>query len=441
MASLGNKDTERLEVVRYPSPETSAQRQLMNQTIDDLETRTSDLEQVCRVARTYRVRQEIPASATVEVEAGTRIGIDGATVDEDAADTVGPVTAAAAGKIRVDLVWYNLATGALVRTAGTEVAVGGGFITAPRPSIPANDGAVPLAYLYVDETPTSFEGLIAPNTAGAIEDVRPLAGFTNVFEASASNLKKDGTAAVGTLSSLVRSDHRHPTNSTTTVPAVAPDSALAPGVSLVYARRDHQHFAAMEEAASGIKADAAGGALGTANLLAYSDHAHPLSVSAAAPAKPVASGGAAPGTSSQYARADHVHELPTVSPWAIDDAYLIAFGGNVGTVATDYWLIAHSPGGNAVQTASTEGMTTAPVPVSGTITRVSWSYFDVTANQKFRLWVNGSIKHSWTSGAQEDVITGLSIVVSAGQNVEISAYDIAGDSSAFTVMFVYVEPS
>lgn len=62
------------------------------------------------------------------------------------------------------------------------------------------------------------------------------------FETSTSNIKPDGTASVGTLSTVARADHVHPLNLETEATNIKPlDIAASVGVLDTIARADHVH--------------------------------------------------------------------------------------------------------------------------------------------------------------------------------------------------------
>ena len=311
--TLNIKDAERMEVVRKHVASDPIFWSIDNRPLDDLEQRTKDLDRIFTPARGFRVRQQIPATATVEVEAGVYVP-DGLTVTQVALQNFGPIPAATGGNIRIDLIWFNLSTGVVTRTAGTEQLAAVGFPALARPNLPSNDGAVPLAYLYIDDVPTPFSDSIAIDTAGCIQDVRPAPGFgpAIIFESVAANLKQDTPGgATGSSSKTVRADHQHPPNyDAVATETLSPATTSSPGVATTYNHRDHAHALAMEALAANLKKDTASGVLGILNFLVKSDHQHPLNVDGTLPTT-VSQSASATGSADYYARRDHAHALPT----------------------------------------------------------------------------------------------------------------------------------
>lgn len=312
MSVLNVKDSDRLEVVRTYVDTDPVFFSIDNRPIEDLNQRDKDLNRIFTPARGFRVRQTSPASTSVEVEAGVYVSAD-ITINQVALSSVA-IPGAGVGNIRIDLIWLNLETGAVVRTAGAEIAAGGGFAAAVRPSLPANDAAVPLAFVYVNETPTPFNETIAINTAGHIQDIRPAIGTSRrVFEDTAGNILTDSAGgSVGTSTKVVRADHRHPLNVDGTVPtALGPSVAAAVGSSNSYSRRDHAHAIATEAVAAAFLTDVSGGSAGSSANFPRADHRHPLNVDGTVPSEASFTAASA-GSAATYSRADHVHLLPTL---------------------------------------------------------------------------------------------------------------------------------
>lgn len=309
MTILNDKDALRLETIRFFTENDPYFWSIDNRPLQDLEERTIDLDAIHKPSREFRVRQEIPASADVEIESGNYVS-GGTTIVQYAGTTI-TIPAATAGQIRIDLIWFNLRTGAAVRTAGAEVAAAVTFVGATRPTIPANDGAVPLAYIYVNDVPTPFDETIAINNAGHIQDVRPGPGFNPgyLFENSAATFLSDVTGgSVGTASTIARANHRHPLNATVDPPSsLNPAKAAAAGTAGTYALLDHIHLLDMETNPANLLADGVA-AVGASNRLVGAAHKHPSNVGSTVPALVAAATGVA-GTSLIYAREDHTHQL------------------------------------------------------------------------------------------------------------------------------------
>lgn len=318
MTVLHDKDSQRLENVRHLAASDPVFWAMAKRPAEDLEQRTKDLDQIFTPARGFRVRAEDPVSTQVEVEAG--VWVSGGTSVNLYAGTSVAVPAAAAGNIRIDLLWFNLDSGAVVRTAGTEQVAATTFPGLTKPDMPSNEGGVPLAYVYVDDVPADFDDQIAINTAGHIQDVRPAPGFHPfVFEDTVGNLNADTSGgAVGTSAQIARADHQHPLNVDANNPeTLSFSSVAAPGSAGVYAQRDHVHALQVETVSGNLRTDIAGGAVGGSTNLVRADHRHPLNINdGTSPTTVVTSGGASPGVDNFYARRDHVHDLPASNPYA-----------------------------------------------------------------------------------------------------------------------------
>jgi len=315
MAVLEIKDGDRMETVRTYERGDPVFSPIDNRPIWDLEERTKDLNDMMRPARWLRVRGEDPASADVEVEEGWYIdsGITPTYFAGLSGTAALTIPACAAGTIRIDLIYFNLESGACGRQAGTPVAAAGGFGSCTAPDLPAgNDGCIPLAHLYVDETPTPFDRSIAINVAGHIRDVRPCFGARPLFEDTAGNLATDvASGNVGSSVKIVRADHRHPTrfNDGDATGVVDADAAITAGVSDYYARTDHDHIVDAETNTANLVQDTSGASVGVSTKLVRADHAHPLNVDAVLPVNLAPSTAAAVGVQNTYARRDHIHAL------------------------------------------------------------------------------------------------------------------------------------
>lgn len=315
MAVPSAKDSTGLETIRFHTEEQIVFAETDNMPLEDLAQRDADLERIFRPARGLRVEQTGTASDSVVVEPGRYLS--GLTLVAFAGTTVGPITTPSAATIRIDLVWFNLESGAVVVTAGTPGAIGGGFASLTRPDLPANTGAIPLAFLYVGESGAAtiaFSRATALNVAGHIEDVRQAMGLAptaNRWEETVGNLATDVSGgSLGTRPRHARSDHRHPLNVDATVPtSLTAGATAAVGTAGTYARRDHAHGVPVATLATVLVADSAGGAVGASGLLVRADHSHPLNLGIGVGQPSTELVGTA-GVSDRYARADHVHQNP-----------------------------------------------------------------------------------------------------------------------------------
>jgi hypothetical protein len=351
MTILNDKDaTTRLENTRPYEDSDPVYWSVLNRPLEDLEQRDADLNHILLPARGLRVRQELPASTDVQVEAasivqnGLYVKYVGATQN---------IPLAGVGMIRIDFIWYNLVTNAIAVRTGTEEPVATGFAALRADgtktfNLPVGtDAGIPLAYVYTDDTPaTVYDETIAVNTAGHIEDVRPAPGANQrVFESVAGNFLSDVSgASVGTSEKIPRANHRHPLNVDAVVPAtLAPDTVAATGAaSAVYAYRAHAHAVTMETDPAGILTDA-GASVGTANKLVRSDHRHPLNVNDGVIPEPVNLAAGAAGTDPYYARRDHEHFLPVhqhTHAWV--DKTIVA--GAITVSTTDFLIHLIGPG-------------------------------------------------------------------------------------------------
>lgn len=311
MSVLGIKDSDRLEVIRFYSDTDPVFFSVLNRTIEDAEQRTKDLNLVFTPARGFRVRAQIPNSATVEIEPGVITPDDTAITQVSLNNAVIPP--AGVGNIRIDLISLDILDGSIIRTAGAELAAGSGFAALVRPAMPANEGRVPLAFVYVDETPTFFSDQIVVNNAGAIEDIRPAAGISKRrFEVNPANLGADiSGGSAGSSALLARANHQHNLNLDD---AVAPETldagnVSAPGTDDFYARRNHIHEINTETVPAVLQPDASGGAVGTSTTLVRGDHRHNLNVDALVPPAIDPNAGSA-GVATTYSHRDHTHAMP-----------------------------------------------------------------------------------------------------------------------------------
>lgn len=342
-STLNVKDTNRLETVRVLEDSDPAFYDVLNRPHVDIEQRTNDLDRIFTPARGLRVRQEIPASDSIEVESGVVVEDDGVTINQTSLQTIGPVTPTGAGTIRADLIYFNLDTVAAVRLAGVPVATGVGFSSGIWPDLPTLAGAIPLAIIYVGEnigTSVSFDETITGATEGRVIDIRPAIGGRPIFEDNVANILTDtASGSVGSSAKVARANHRHPLNVDGTVPAThGAGLAAAVGSAATYARRDHRHLITVESNPGVMLTDAASASAGSSAEIVRADHRHPLNVDGTSPAAVTAA--AAVGTAATYARRDHVHAISddlnkTVS-YVVET--VTAYSGSI-TLTSGTWLI------------------------------------------------------------------------------------------------------
>jgi len=310
MSILGNKDSNKLETVRHLEAQDQVFWAVLKRPMEDIAQRTNDLDRIFTPARGTRVRQTTTPSSSIEVEIGYYINTDGVTISQSNSGSVQTIAipAASAGQIRIDLIYFNLSTGLAVRTAGAEIAAGGGFGSAVAPNLPAGlTGAVPLAFLNVDETPTSFAEVITTNVAGRIVDARTIIGGSKPLFSAVAPLSDTTGGSVGSSPAVPRSDHRHALNVDAVNPAnLGPSVSASPGSAAIYARRDHTHAVNTETVAGNLQKDGTA-AVGISGNVVRADHVHPSNVDGVLPVALPASGAGSAGSSLVYARRDHVH--------------------------------------------------------------------------------------------------------------------------------------
>jgi len=323
-AVIGNKDSDRLETVRSYEHSDPLYYEILNRPLVDVRERTNDLAYILNPGRGMRVRNTIAVSTSVEIETGWFINASGVPT-EYAGATEGPVPGAGGGLRRIDLIYFNLETGAIARVAGAEVANTNPWATIfsdPLPlkgNIPANDGAIPLAYLYVDDGGHDYDETFLIDNSGHIRDARVGPGARRrILEAQAGNLVADSlTGAIGTSELEARADHQHPLNVHDTLgqPADADSSAgtPGPGTSNYYSRSDHKHSPNLLPDANLLK-DTNVGAVGAAGALVKADHQHPINVDSVIPQTCSTLLGASQsvGGSDFYSRYDHTHNITDV---------------------------------------------------------------------------------------------------------------------------------
>jgi hypothetical protein len=434
MTVLSAKDADRLETVR-PYGVEPGHAAVFNRPIEDLEQRTKDLDLMFLPARGFRVRQQIPATATVESEPGVWIS-GGLQINQVGLRTVA-INPAGVGNIRIDLLWLNLTNGNLQCVESSELPVASGFAALTRPQLPSNSGAIPLAYVYVDADGTPFADTIALNTAGHIQDVRPGLGFVPAHElGTTAPLKDQGSGNLGTAWKLSRADHAHALNVDSNTPAEISPPGVGPKgpPASTYARRDHVHDLTMNEAPSNLKADVASGSpsVDGAKSLSRADHAHPANVGTTLGTQIVDPGvGGVPGTSAEYARQDHAHDLPVPNPYPTSTViWNVVFGG--GTIGSNNYLNVN--GSSRTAAASTSGVQTKwYAPSDGTITAVYWR--KTLANSfNFDVLLNGNPAESFTAAATSGSETGWSVTVTTGEFVEFQRSSGAGGDGMVLAM-------
>lgn len=315
MSVLGNKDSERLETVRYFTETDPMYYSILNRPVEDVEQRTIDLYNIMSPARGLQVRATSTPSKTVEVAGGWYLRGDTSPLlfpQSGVVDTV-TITDAAAGDYRIDLVYFDVENGTIAVSAGTATAVSWVAAWASRGTLPTGGTYVPLAYLYVPDSASVFyqDGLTG-NTAGRIQDAR-LAFDTGerIFDDAAASFAADTSgAAVGSSTEVARANHRHDVNVDATAASLLyPDSPAAIGSATTYARRDHKHRTVAELVAGNFLPDILNGLLGSANTVARGDHQHPLNVSTNTPSSIGQGTSNSAGTSSVYSRNDHRHPV------------------------------------------------------------------------------------------------------------------------------------
>lgn len=309
MTVLNNKDSDRLEVVRPITDSDPIFFPILNRPHEDIEQRTKDLDRIFTPARGLRVRQTSTASTSVEVEVGIYLSTDGVTVNRSNSGSVQtiPIPASGAGQRRIDLIYFNLTTGVAARVASAEFPVATSFDFSLRPDLPAGVDSVPLALLYVDETPTPFDETITTEDAGKITDVRPAIGADRPLFSTSAPPSDTTSGSAGSATTVSRSDHRHVLNVDGTVPVALDISAASAGVSSLYARRDHKHDLDVETTAGNIQSDGTA-AVGSSTKVVRSDHVHPLNVNDGIVPSSDTPGGAV-GLQPTYARTDHRHPI------------------------------------------------------------------------------------------------------------------------------------
>ncbi len=338
----GTKDAATLlETVRQFGPGDPAYYELLNTPMVDIGERCIDLDTHLLPARGLRVRQVLTATTSVEVEIGYTI-IEDPSIAEDwtlnstrAAVSTIAVAAAAGSMRRIDLVYFDLEADAPAKALGTEVADSVAWATvfsASRGKLPSHSqGAnVPLAYVYVDETPTDFDEAVAIDNAGHIRDARlgPSARRRRLNDAP-GDLATDNasggtpTAVVGTSRKGSRHNHGHPLNvndpslpEQVTATATGDDTVA---LSNRYSRSDHRHFLRVITDPGHLKSDISSGLVGIHTEFARATHRHRANLGATLPSNMTADApGATPwGSSNFYVRPNHSHDISGASLSAV----------------------------------------------------------------------------------------------------------------------------
>jgi hypothetical protein len=186
----------------------------------------------------FEVTERNPADANVDVASGVLNNASSGLEHVKAAQVAGPFAPTGVGQERWDLVYID-ETGTAAVEAGTNVVSGspqftgapgfGSGFTAPN--------VIPLAYVYIDESGgpvvvaddiTDIRGLLSALTKGTVGELLPdnIAGPTGVL---------------GMSWNRVPIDHRHPPNVDSANPEDVERTAQSPGITNIYARRDHVH--------------------------------------------------------------------------------------------------------------------------------------------------------------------------------------------------------
>ena len=327
MSVINDKDaTTRLENIRILRETDPCFYSVFNRPLEDLEQRTDDINHNMFPGRGLRVKATATPSLTVEVEAGYYMTDDTTVVEFPVGAISSSVTVALSspGTIRIDLVYFDIATGTVATTTGTEAAKATGFsvlfanTTPLRAILPVNNGYIPLAYLYVDDTPTmALSNIIPINYAGHIRDARLAPGAEmRPFTATSGTLQADATGgSPGASPYSVRADHRHPLNVTSTAPKqLTPSSANSIGASTEpayskYSRADHGHSVTVQDVGD-YATDVSGGDAGSLPKFARADHGHKENGSVGVTPENLGPAlAASAGSSLYYAREDHRHKI------------------------------------------------------------------------------------------------------------------------------------
>lgn len=306
-AVIGIKDpTTKLEDVRQYISSDKNYFSILNRPVQDLLQRDEDLDLITTPARGIRARATDPTTDQVEVEVGTYTF--GVVISQFAGVTLAAVPAASAGNKRIDLIYFRIDTGTVVRSPSAEAANYGAVV---KINLPAGVDALPLAYIYVGETGPDFQDGLAVDTDGAIEDIRPSPGSSlgRQLETVAGNILSDVSGgSAGSAETVARSNHRHVLNIDATLPtSLVPGNTASAGVAGTYALIDHIHLIPTQSNPAAFLSDTIGGSAGVGASFARDDHRHTVNVGLTTP--PRDAGAGSPGASNVYSRDDHFHIL------------------------------------------------------------------------------------------------------------------------------------
>lgn len=307
MAVLGIKDpTTKLEDVRQYIASDKNYFSILNRPIQDMLQRDEDLDRIHTPSRGIRARATDPTTDQIEIEVGTYTF--GITISQFAGTTLASVPVASAGNKRIDLLYFRIDTGTVVRSPSAEAANYGAVV---KINLPAGLDTIPLAYIYVGETGPDFQDGLAVDTDGAIEDLRPAPGASmgRQLETVASNMLSDVSGgSAGIAETVARSDHRHVLNVDATLPtSLTPGNTASAGAAGTYALIDHIHLIPTEANPAALLSDVSGGSAGVGATFPRVDHRHALTALGGAPGADAGAGSA--GASALYARSDHFHVL------------------------------------------------------------------------------------------------------------------------------------
>lgn len=321
MSVLNVKDaTTRLETMRpylYTDPFYYS---VLNRPLEDLHQRTVDLNNIFRPARWFYVHG--PLACSVYVDPGWSAPDPVASPVYFAGDVL-TISPALPGKIRIDLVYFDLANSVVGISQGLETLSSVSFMTLFNTktdigAVPGGAAMLPLAYLFVDESATRIYSVLLPsNTAGYIRDCRLSPGAGSVlFEDTVSNIKKDTAGgSVGSTTRVPRAGHQHPINYSTAAPSTMEIRSVGSvGVSGAYAMVDHVHGISMLNNPALLKPSDGAASIGDGGDVTFvrGDHTHPAVYGLTTPARTEYGLAADPGSSVPpilLSRLDHAHEI------------------------------------------------------------------------------------------------------------------------------------
>jgi hypothetical protein len=248
MATLHDKNSARLEVVRYLRDDIDPWfAPVLNRPIEDLSQRTVDLNLIHHPARWFYAHG--PSVLSVIVDPGW-LSLDyRQSPIYYPGDTVA-ILLSTPGNIRIDLVYLDMLTQGVGVSQGVEVLDTTAFPTlfadkSKLGVLPLSSIVLPICYVYVDSSATRTYTHTLPNTsAGYIRDARLAPGSGSLrFEDDVSALMPDTAGgSTGAAPHLVRIGHRHPTLYSTANPAtLIVDGSSGQGSSDFYALVGHVH--------------------------------------------------------------------------------------------------------------------------------------------------------------------------------------------------------